>query len=328
MNGNQLANKENLSLVHSNDNYQLSIQDIKKYINPKATESECFSFLRLCSAQGLNPFLREAYLVKYGTEDASFVVGKDVFLKRAETLSEYKGFVAGIIVKSKSGIDKPEGNFYIPEEQTLLGGWAEVYRSDRDKPIRIEVPLSEYVQTKKDGTTNRSWRKMPSTMIRKVALVQAFREAFPNEFGGMYDGAEMPVDYEKLPDEKITISDSSPQQNTNQQATKTDKKSKESALDMVELETQACRELHEEYPNNPDDMDEFLIQACKRFYSYMKDIHGYDIKLADRKAETLLGFEEGEIKTIREVLANPSLTRDLNVAIWNEDNEVLFPSFE
>ena len=39
---------------------------------------------------------------------------------------------------------------------------------------------------------------MPGTMIRKVALVQALREAFPNTFAGLYDAAEMKVE---LPDE-------------------------------------------------------------------------------------------------------------------------------
>ena len=35
---------------------------------------------------------------------------------------------------------------------------------------------------------------MPATMIRKVALVQALREAFPSELSGMYDQSEMGVD--------------------------------------------------------------------------------------------------------------------------------------
>ena len=32
---------------------------------------------------------------------------------------------------------------------------------------------------------------MPATMIRKVALVQVLREAFPGTFGGLYDRSEM-----------------------------------------------------------------------------------------------------------------------------------------
>ena len=35
-------------------------------------------------------------------------------------------------------------------------------------------------------------------MIRKVALVQALREAFPQTFGGMYDADEVGMDSEVL----------------------------------------------------------------------------------------------------------------------------------
>jgi hypothetical protein len=41
------------------------------------------------------------------------------------------------------------------------------------------------------NTGKSSWAKIPATMIRKVALVQALREAFPSDLGGCYDSAEM-----------------------------------------------------------------------------------------------------------------------------------------
>jgi hypothetical protein len=44
-----------------------------------------------------------------------------------------------------------------------------------------------------------NWKSMPATMIRKVPLVQSLREAFPDEFGGMYSPEEMPVDASALP---------------------------------------------------------------------------------------------------------------------------------
>ena len=46
---------------------------------------------------------------------------------------------------------------------------------------------------KRDGTPSGQWAKMPGTMIRKVAMVHALREAFPEDFGGMYDSSEMGV---------------------------------------------------------------------------------------------------------------------------------------
>ena len=71
----------------------------------------------------------------------------------------------------------------------------------------LVMSLSEYIGRKKDGSPNRQWSGKPATMIRKVALVQALREAFPARLGGMYAseerGFEEPVEapFTELPDD-------------------------------------------------------------------------------------------------------------------------------
>lgn len=177
----------------------LSIEIIKKYVCPKATDQEAYMFMQLCQAQGLNPFLREAYLIKYGDEAATIITGKETFTKRADALPQYDGFKAGIIVVDNSKqCQYREGSFLAPGE-TLLGGWAEVFRKDRSHSFRNEVSIAEYERKKKDGSLMSNWKNMPATMIRKVPLVQSLREAFPDEFGGMYSPEEMPVDASALP---------------------------------------------------------------------------------------------------------------------------------
>lgn len=178
---------------------ELSVDIIKRYICPKATDQEAYTFMQLCNIQGLNPFLKEAYLVKYGDEAATIITGKDTFTKRADRLPQYDGFKAGIIVTDNTNqATYREGSFSVAGEK-LLGGWAEVFRKDRAQSFRNEVSLSEYERRKKDGSLMSNWRTMPATMIRKVALVQSLREAFPDEFGGMYSPEEMPVDASTLP---------------------------------------------------------------------------------------------------------------------------------
>jgi len=172
----------------------LTVNTIKKYINDKATDEEAYVFLQLCKARGLNPFLKEAYLIKYDhVNPATMVVGKDAFMKRAETHIEYDGFEAGIIVEynDSSGfsiVDENRVGTFLREGETLLGGWAKVYRKDHTRPVEITVSMKEF------NTGKSSWKKMPATMIRKVALVQALREAFPSELSGMYDSSEMKVE--------------------------------------------------------------------------------------------------------------------------------------
>lgn len=170
---------------------------IKKYICPTATEQEIYMFLQLCKAQNLNPFLREAYLIKYGTAPATIVTGKDTFIKRARSIQQYRGFKAGIIVISNKAVVYREGGMLVKGEE-LIGGWAEVYRSDLEVPVRAEVTFDEYVGKKQDGAVNKQWTEKPATMIRKVALVQAHREAFPDQFEGMYSPEEMGVEVETI----------------------------------------------------------------------------------------------------------------------------------
>ena len=167
---------------------KLSPQIIRRYLvhgQGNVTDQEVMMFLALCKYQRLNPFLREAYLIKYGKDPATIVVGKEAFLKKARRAKDYAGHKAWV-----------EGD---PPDMV---GKAEVYVKGFECPICVEVHYEEYVQRKKDGSINRMWKEKPRTMLRKVALVQALREAFPEELGGMYSEEEMPIP-EDLPQAPI-----------------------------------------------------------------------------------------------------------------------------
>jgi phage recombination protein Bet len=152
---------------------------------------ELAMFINLCKFSKLNPWVKEAYCIKYGNEPATMVVGKDAFQKRAEANPNFDGFEAGIIVmvEETGEILYRKGTMRITGEE-IIGGYAEVWRKDRSHSTRIEVSFEEYAGRKKDGTLNNQWSKKPATMIRKVALVQALRETFPSAFGGMYIAEE------------------------------------------------------------------------------------------------------------------------------------------
>lgn len=169
----------------------LTQNDVKNFLvtgDPeKVTDKELKLFLELCKAQRLNPFLREAYLIKFGN-DANIITGKDVFLKRARANDSFRGFKAGIIVQSERGIEKREGTFYLKGQENLVGGWASVYIKDWDVPFDHTVALTEFNK----GTA--TWKNMPAVMIRKVALVQALREAFPDDLSQLYAAEEMGTD--------------------------------------------------------------------------------------------------------------------------------------
>ena len=171
---------------------ELDADTVRNYLtngNGKATDQEVAMFINLCKYQGLNPFLREAYLIKYDDKaPASTVVGKDAFTRRAAQIPECKGWSAGVaVVTQKNEYQEREGTIVLPGEK-LVGGWCTVCREGWQNPFKATVNLSEY------NTGRSMWAKMPATMIRKVAIVQALREAFPDKFQGMYDQSETGVD--------------------------------------------------------------------------------------------------------------------------------------
>lgn len=174
----------------SGELFTISFDDVRNFICQKATDSECKLFLETCRQYHLNPFTREAFLIHYDNKNedtpCAIVLGKDCYLKMADRNPYYDGFEAGVVVYADGQIIDREGSI-LYEGETLLGGWARVYRKDRSRPNYDEVRFDEY-------NTNKSlWAAKPATMIRKVALVHALREAFPSTFGQLYDESEINV---------------------------------------------------------------------------------------------------------------------------------------
>ncbi len=168
----------------------LSRTIVRNYLtkgSENVTDADIVQFISICQFNQLNPFLNEAYLIKYGNQPASMVVSKEAFLKRADACENYDGFQAGIIVLRDKDVIEIEGCFLAPGD-TLLGGWAKVYRSDKKFPFVSKVSLTEY--DKKQSL----WREKPSTMISKIAKAQALREAFPAQLGAMYTTEEQVID--------------------------------------------------------------------------------------------------------------------------------------
>lgn len=148
-------------------------------------------FTELCKVRKLNPFLKEAYIIKYGSEPAQLVVGKDAILKRAIKHPKFNGRQQGVIVLTDKGeLLERNGTFKL-ESEKLVGAWAKVFRKDWEFPTYVTVSFDEVAQKKKDGTLNSNWYSKGATMVEKVALVRALRETFVEELGGMVDEDEV-----------------------------------------------------------------------------------------------------------------------------------------
>ena len=156
-------------------------QTVTAFLNDKLTKPEMALFLNLCAMFQLNPFKREVYPIKYKSGDpAAFVIGYETYLKRAERTKNWAGLETG----TELG---PNG---IPTK-----AWARVFRKDwLDRSLYHEVYYAEYLQTKAEyvqgqptgkRVPNKMWAEKPITMLKKVAIAQAMRMAFPDEMAGL-----------------------------------------------------------------------------------------------------------------------------------------------
>lgn len=168
---------------------ELKFEYVEKYLveptksGQMPTRSDIIKFMMLCKAHLLNPWVRDAVLVGYDTKDGpqfNLITAVQAFLKRAELHPEFDGIVSGIIVARGKEIIEREGNFYVPGDETIVGGWAKSYRKDRKTVFYASVPLHVY-------STGRSrWEKDPGGMIQKVAKSASLRDTFPNQLAQLY----------------------------------------------------------------------------------------------------------------------------------------------
>jgi phage recombination protein Bet len=137
----------------------------------KLTEQQKALFYQISSSFNLNPAKREIYAIPYGS-GFNVIVGYEVYLKRAER--------TGMLEWWEATVEKRDDEWV---------GTCTIKRTDRSKPTTIEAWFNEYNQN------NTMWKTKPRTMIRKVAIAQAFRMIFSDELGGMpYTSDETSVD--------------------------------------------------------------------------------------------------------------------------------------
>jgi len=123
-------------------------------------------FMALATHNQLDPFKREIHAIPYkdkeGKVSLSVVTGYEVYLKRAERSGKLDGW-----------------KVWTEGQGDALKAIVEIRRKDWTEPLKHEVMFKEY-------NLGRSlWISKPVTMIKKVAIAQGFRLAFPEELGGI-----------------------------------------------------------------------------------------------------------------------------------------------
>jgi hypothetical protein len=153
-----------LSIVEPQEIAKVTQKDLDDYLfgtGTKLTEPQKRLFFGIALAQNLNPLKREIYAVAYGT-NFNIITAYEVYLKRAERTGLLDGWEATVT---------GQGNDMVAT--------CTIWRKNWSKPVSIQAWFPEY------NTGQSLWKTKPRTMLRKVAIAQAFRMAFPDEVGGL-----------------------------------------------------------------------------------------------------------------------------------------------
>ncbi|MFO7745442.1 MAG: phage recombination protein Bet [Psychroflexus sp.] len=171
--------------IHETEWSEKKIQLLKDNLCKEASDDEFEIFFQACKQTGLNPFMKQIYMVKRWNSDLkrnamTFQTGIDGYRLIAERSgkyapgrsSEYRYDDKGNLISAIAYVKK----------QTTDGTWHEV---------AAEAFYSEYVAKKKDGEPTGMWKEKPHIMLGKCAEALALRKAFPAELSGVYTKEEM-----------------------------------------------------------------------------------------------------------------------------------------
>jgi phage recombination protein Bet len=180
----KLATKNSTEIQYTAEQVDL----IKSQIAPKATDNELKLFLYQAQRTGLDALSRQIYCIHRNqwNSDTRQYEGKmsiQTSIDGFRVVAERSG--------SYGGQSKP---IFHEKDNRLISCEISVFRFNGTERYEASVGLAfwdEYVPVGKDGQPTGMWKKMPHTMLAKVAEALALRKAFPQDLSGLYTTEEM-----------------------------------------------------------------------------------------------------------------------------------------
>jgi phage recombination protein Bet len=170
MSANAIAKRDD-EIVVTNDQLEL----VRKTVAQGASDAQLKLFLYDCQRRGVHPLDRLLHFTLRGGKYVP-IVSIDLMRSRAAETCEY----AGNDDAEFEGIAKTDS----------FSARVTVYRLVQGQRCAFSATArwSEYCPPSGQDTM---WKKMPHTMLAKVAESLALRKGFPQQIGGLYSGEEM-----------------------------------------------------------------------------------------------------------------------------------------
>lgn len=180
----------------------------KQLCPPTATALEFEYYFDWCRQTGLNPFVKQCYLIERwdtvsNTKRHEPMVAEAGFAARADALPDFRGMKSGVVYAGDIfGIDEEAGKVVHEWDlatrakagNKVLGAWAQGFRDGRVCEITW-LTLETRIQMKKATAQGPAaptifWARDSPGQIRKCARADQYRRLYPNIFAGWYEPAE------------------------------------------------------------------------------------------------------------------------------------------
>lgn len=142
---------------------------IKAKVAPDATNTDLEALMYMSAQYGLDPLLKQIWLVKIGNAPAQIYAGRDGFLEIAHRSGHFDGMETKVNMSA--------------DGTKIESATCTVWRNDMQHPFTSNVLFKEY------STGKNLWVFKPAVMIGKVAESVALRKAF--SVSGIYSPEEM-----------------------------------------------------------------------------------------------------------------------------------------
>lgn len=178
---------------------------IKKIICPPTAKAEDFEyFVAWCRRSGLDPMMKQAFLVERKAKDANGnwnvrhepMAAEAGMAAVADAQADYLGMKAAVVYAGDVfAIDEAaqtiEHKWSVEAREKagnrVIGAWAHARRQGRDTPL-VFIRTEQRIQTRYDNgkqVPTSFWLKDTPGMIVKCARAMAYRLCYPNLFSGV-----------------------------------------------------------------------------------------------------------------------------------------------